>query len=119
MLSKPEYIGHTVNFRAHKESYKSKKMVPNPEEDWLIFENTHEAIIDQETWELVQKLRQTKRRTDTVNEANPLTGLMFCADCGERMYNRRAKIMTKYGVERIQDVYECVYRLCQKPHNVL
>lgn len=107
MLSKPEYIGHTVNFRAHKESYKSKKMVPNPEEDWLIFENTHEAIIDPETWELVQKLRQTKRRTDTVNEANPLTGLMFCADCGERMYNRRAKIMTKYSIERIQDVYEC------------
>lgn len=53
ILSKPEYIGHTVNFRSHKESYKDKGSIPNPQEEWLIFENTHEAIIDKETWELV------------------------------------------------------------------
>lgn len=57
ILSKPEYIGHTVNFRSHKESYKDKGSVRNPQEEWLIFENTHEAIIDKETWELVEKLR--------------------------------------------------------------
>ena len=54
ILSKPEYMGHTVNFRSHKQSYKDKNAVMNPKEDWLIFENTHEAIVDAETWELAQ-----------------------------------------------------------------
>ena len=91
ILSKPEYMGHTVNFRSRKVSYKDKRSVPNPKEDWLIFENTHEAIVDKETWELAQKLRKTPRRIDTLGEANPLTGLVFCADCGEKMYNHRQK----------------------------
>ncbi len=59
ILSKPEYMGHTVNFRSHKQSYKDKNAVMNPKEDWLIFEDTHEAIVDRETWELAQKLRKT------------------------------------------------------------
>ena len=63
----------------------------NPPEDWLIFENTHEAIVDAETWELAQKLRKTPRRHDTLGEANPLTGLLYCADCGEKMYNHRSR----------------------------
>lgn len=91
ILSKPEYIGHTVNFRTSKLSYKDKRIHKNPQEDWLIFENTHEAIVDKETWELVQKLRKTRRRKDTFGEANPLTGLVFCADCGARMYNHRCR----------------------------
>ena len=107
ILAKPEYIGHTVNFRTHKESYKSKKIIPNPPEEWLIFENTHEPIVDQETWELAQKLRTTVRRTDTVQEANPLTGLMVCADCGGRMFNHRSTYMTKSEGEKIHDIYEC------------
>ena len=89
MLAKPEYMGHTVNFRAYKPSYKDKKMIKRPSEEWLIFENTHEAIVDPETWKLAQRSRQTVRRTDTTGEANPLTGLMFCADCGGRMYNHK------------------------------
>ena len=48
---------HTVNFRTHKESYKDKQAVHNAPEDWLVFENTHEAIVDKATWELAQKLR--------------------------------------------------------------
>ena len=91
ILSKPEYMGHTVNFRSHKVSYKDKRSVQNPKEDWLIFENTHEAIVDKETWELAQKLRKTPRRIDTFGEANPLTGLVFCADCGEKMNNHRSR----------------------------
>lgn len=91
ILSKPEYMGHTVNFRSHKESYKDKTSVPNPKEDWLIFEDTHEAIVDKETWELAQKLRKTPRRIDTIGEANPLTGLLYCADCGAKMYNHRSR----------------------------
>ena len=105
ILSKPEYMGHTVNFRSHKESYKEKQTVRHAPEDWLIFENTHEAIIDRATWELVQKLRGTPRRIDTLGEANPLTGLVFCADCGAKMYNQRTR-----GSETKpypSDAYEC------------
>ena len=88
-LSKPEYMGHTVNFRSHKESYKDKQPIYHTPEDWLIFENTHEAIVDKETWELAQKLRQTPRRHEPFEEANPFTGLLYCADCGEKLYNHR------------------------------
>ena len=83
------YLGHLVNFRYEKPSFKSKKFVERPKEDWLIFENHHDAIVDQETWELAQKMRGTKRRRDTIGEANPLTGLVFCHDCGGKMYNNR------------------------------
>ena len=118
ILSKPEYMGHTVNFRTSKESYKSKKIIYKPPEEWMIFENTHEAIVDKETWELAQKLRQTVRRTDTTKEANPLTGLMYCADCGERMYNHRAKYMTKSEGEKLQDNYECAAYSRSQPRSV-
>ena len=91
ILSRPEYAGHTVNFRSVKPSYKSKRQVKVPEKDWLIFKHTHKPIVPQETWDLVQKLRLTKRRTDTWGEANPLTGLVFCADCGKHLYNHRGK----------------------------
>ena len=101
ILAKPEYMGHTVNFRAHKPSYKDKKMIKHSPEEWLIFENTHEAIVDPETWKLAQKSRQTVRRTDTTGEANPLTGLLFCADCGGKMYNhKRGKQDYKKGAQR-------------------
>lgn len=105
ILSKPEYMGHTVNFRSHKESYKDKQPIFHAPEDWLIFEDTHEAIVNKGTWELVQKLRGTPRRIDTLGEANPLTGLVFCADCGAKMYNQRTR-----GSETKpypSDAYEC------------
>lgn len=101
ILAKPEYLGHTVNFRTSQKSYKDKR-VKNAPEDWLIFENTHEAIIDKATWEQVQEIRQTVRRTDTTGEANPLTGLMFCADCGAKMYNHRNR-----NAQFLNDNYNC------------
>ena len=106
ILSKPEYMGHTVNFRSHKQSYKDKNPVMNPKEVWLIFENTHEAIVDKETWELAQKLRKTPRRHDTLGEANPLTGLLFCADCGAKMTNHRSKGGTESSPYP-SDFYDC------------
>ena len=110
ILAKPEYMGHTVNFRSHKQSYKDKTPVMNPKEDWLIFENTHEAIVDKETWELAQKLRKTPRRNDTLGEANPLTGLLFCADCGAKMYNQRTRGSDTKPYP--SDAYECsTYKL--------
>ncbi len=110
ILAKPEYMGHTVNFRSHKQSYKDKNPVMNPKEDWLIFENTHEAIVDKETWELAQQLRKTPRRHDTIGEANPLTGLLFCADCGAKMYNQRTRGSDSKPYP--SDAYECsAYKL--------
>lgn len=110
ILSKPEYMGHTVNFRSHKESYKDKQPVYHTPDQWLIFENTHEAIVDRPTWELVQKLRGTPRRVDTLGEANPLTGLVFCADCGAKMYNQRTRGGGKKPYP--SDAYECsTYKL--------
>ena len=89
ILAKPEYMGHTVNFRSYKKSYKDKRGIIKPQDEWLIFENTHEAIVDKKTWELVQRIRKTVHRTDNTDEANPLTGLLYCADCGAKMYNQR------------------------------
>ena len=110
ILAKPEYMGHTLNFRSHKQSYKDKNPVMNPKEDWLIFENTHEAIVDKETWELAQQLRKTPRRHDTIGEANPLTGLLFCADCGAKMYNQRTRGSDSKPYP--SDAYECsAYKL--------
>lgn len=105
MLTKPEYMGHTVNFRSSKKSYRDKR-VKNDPSDWLIFENTHEAIVDPETWQLAQQVKRTVRRTDTTGVANPLTGLVFCADCGAKMYNHRGK-RKKDGREYGTDFYNC------------
>ena len=106
ILAKPEYMGHTVNFRTHKQSYKDRTAIKIPQEEWLIFENTHEAIVDKETWELAQKLRKTPRRIDTWGEANPLTGLLYCADCGAKMMNHRSKGGTE-GRPYPSDFYDC------------
>jgi len=114
MIAKPEYAGHTVNFRSYKDSYKDKRPKETPKEDWVIFENTHPAIVDQETWETAQRCRKIVRRTDSHGEANPLTGLVFCADCGAKLYNHRQPYPKKYKNERgydctrsPRDVYSC------------
>ena len=126
ILSHPEYMGHTVNFRSYKENYKDKKRIMRPPEEWLIFENTHEAIVDEETWHLAQKLRKTVRRSDHRAEPNPLTGLVYCADCGAKMYNKRGvKQGKKYNLSVEPetaywpyDFYECsTYKLTYNKDN--
>ena len=89
ILERPEYMGDTVNFRSHKESYKDKKAVKNNSDEILVFQDTHEAIIDRRTWYMVQELRKTVRRTDTNGEGSLLTGKLYCADCGGKMHYRR------------------------------
>ena len=106
ILERPEYMGHTVNFRSSKKSYRDKR-VKNAPEDWLVFENTHEAIVDPETWKLAQQVKRTVRRTDTTGVANPFTGLVFCADCGAKMYNHRGRHTKPGGREYGSDTYNC------------
>ena len=91
ILTKPEYLGYTVNFRTSSRSYKERKNIINPPEQWAVFEGTQEPLVDLETWQLCQRLLETPRRFDTIGESNPLTGLVFCADCGAKMYNHRAR----------------------------
>ena len=89
ILKKREYLGHTVNFKTSKH-FKDKKSHYVDESDWVIFENTHEAIIDQDTFDNVQRIRgNVKRYPDGWGEAAPLTGLLYCADCGSKMYVHR------------------------------
>ena len=114
ILSRPEYLGYTVNFRTSSKSYKEKKNIINSPDKWAVFEDTQEPIIDPYTYQLAQKLIGTPRRHDTLGEANPLTGLVFCADCGAKMYNHRAKpFIDKYGKKRPGfDGYDCsAYKL--------
>lgn len=93
ILENLEYTGCTVNFKSYKKSYKSKRRIDVPREDWVIFENTQEAIIDKQTFETVQKIRAAKRRPTDMGEMSPLSGLVFCADCGKKMYLCRCTTM--------------------------
>ena len=90
ILNRIEYMGHTVNFKTYKRSFREKNRRTAPQEEWKVFENTHEAIIDKMTWDNAQRLKRTIRRGDRNREANPLTGLMYCGTCGAKMYNDRS-----------------------------
>lgn len=101
ILQTPEYLGHTINFKYYKKSYKSKKYYISDKEDWVVFENTQEPIIDQATFDTVQKLREHKRRPSDMGEPSPLSGMLYCADCGKRMY------LTRSVCERHTDHFVC------------
>lgn len=89
ILKKQEYLGHTVNFKTQKH-FKDKKSHYVSQDNWVIFEDTQEPIIDQMTYDLVQKIRShVKRYPDGWGEVHPLTGLLYCADCGAKMYVHR------------------------------
>ena len=117
ILARVEYAGHTSNFKTRRENFKSKKATIVPKEERLLFENTHEAIVSQEVFDTVQKLRKTTRRINYLGESNPLTGIAFCSDCGAKLYNHRKsrpavhKKHQKNGKEYVekkpQDIYQC------------
>lgn len=85
ILERMDYLGHTVNFKTHIKSYKNRKKIDNSPEQWKIFENTHEAIIGRETFEIVQKIRAGKCRPTKMGEMPMFSGLLYCADCGSKM----------------------------------
>ena len=86
ILSKQEYCGDTVNFRSTTKSFKNKTKIERPQEEWKIFPNTHPAIIEREVFELVQELRQHRRRPTKSGIVSPFSGLLYCADCGQKLY---------------------------------
>lgn len=86
ILSRQEYCGDTINFRTRTKSFKNKKIIKNPTEDWAIFENTHPAIIDRETFGIVQQLRKHKRRPTRRGITSMFSEVIFCADCKRKLY---------------------------------
>lgn len=97
-----EYLGHTVNFKTSRKSYKSKKKLENPPEDRRVFENTNPAIIEQAQWDRVQELRKNKRRPTKTGRTSMFSGLLYCADCGAKLY-----YCTANGFEERQNHFVC------------
>ena len=122
ILGREEYLGHTVNLRTRTKSYKDKRKVDNLKEDWLVFKNTHEAIIDQETFDIVQKMRSHKRSNqrykNRASHENLFAGLVFCGTCGRKHY-----FCPQEKNELNHDHYKCSgYRKpidgCENPHYI-
>ncbi|NLO21928.1 MAG: recombinase family protein [Syntrophomonadaceae bacterium] len=94
ILSDVSYLGHTVNMRYTTVSYKNKKQIERPESEWLKFESTHEPLISQELWDIVQDIRKHKKRPPKqMNTPNLFSGLVFCADCNGTLVLHRAHTM--------------------------
>ena len=89
ILDQTAYAGHTVNFQTAVKSYKTKKQIRLPKEEWIIYRNTQEPIIDEKTFETVQQMRKVKRARTKYNEPNMFSGLLYCADCGNHLTIQR------------------------------
>lgn len=86
ILERPEYTGCTVNFKTYSKSHKLKKRLQNTPENYRIFPNTQSAIIEEKVFERVQGLRANKRRPTKTGRQGLFSGLLYCADCGEKLY---------------------------------
>jgi hypothetical protein len=106
-----EYLGHTVNFKTEKVSYKSRKVKQKSPDEWVIFENTQEPIIDENTFMIVRNLRRGRVRRTSLGESPLFSGLLFCADCGKKM-NFQRKQGTPAGKERFFCSAYLQYREC-------
>ena len=91
ILDREEYLGKVINFRTKRKSYKTKKSVDNPRSEWAIFDNAHEPIIDEETFDIVKRIRKTRRVRNSLGEMPTLSGMLYCADCGAKLYQVRGK----------------------------
>ena len=109
LLTRVEYLGHTANFKTYRKSYKNKKQMHNDRSERQIFENTHEPIIDQETFDIVQKIRDGRRRLTPMGEMPILSGMLFCADCGTKLYQVRGR-----GWEHSKEYFVCATYRKQK-----
>ena len=91
ILDKQEYLGHTINFKTRRKSYKIKKKIDNDPSEWKVFKNKHEAIIDEDTFQTVQRIRNGRRKRTPLGEMPILSGMVYCADCGAKLYQVRSK----------------------------
>jgi len=89
ILARQEYLGHTITAKTYKVSYKCKKTRKNPEGKRYFFPNTHEPLVDEETFALAQKRATTRHRPTKSEEIDLFSGLLFCGDCGYKMYLQR------------------------------
>jgi DNA invertase Pin-like site-specific DNA recombinase len=102
ILTRKEYLGHTITAKTYKVSYKSKKTRKNPEDKQFFFPNTHEALIDEATFELAQKRIATRTRPTKSDEIDLFSGLLFCGDCGYKLY-----LMKGAGTPERKHSYTC------------
>lgn len=102
ILERPEYTGCTVNFKTYSKSHKLKKRLQNAPENYRIFPNTQPAIIEEKVFERVQELRANKRRPTKTGKQGLFSGLLYCADCGEKLY-----FCTTNSFSPNQDHYVC------------
>lgn len=102
ILTRKEYLGHTITAKSYKVSYKSKKTRRNPEDKQFFFPNTHEPLVDEETFALAQKRIATRHRPTKSNEIDIFSGLLFCADCGYKMYLQKGA-----GTPERKHAYTC------------
>ena len=117
ILERVEYLGHTVNFKTSKPSFKSKKKVWNNPSEWVIFENTQEAIIEESVFLVVQNIRQARRRPTKMGDMGMFSGLVYCADCGGKMYLCRANHFKPEQEYYICSTYRKDRSLC-KTHSI-
>ena len=94
LLENEIYLGNTVNMKYSTKSYKDKRWVEHSREECLVFKDTHPALITQEVWDIVQRVRKNRRRPTKMEEQNKYSGLVFCADCGSNMVLHRARTMS-------------------------
>ena len=94
ILCNETYLGHTVNCQTTTVSFKDKRVIERPKSEQYRYENTHEAIIDQRTWDMAQQVRAGKRRRNSMQEIPKYSGLLFCADCGSKLYFARGKTIS-------------------------
>jgi len=115
ILDNLEYTGVAVMQKIGRKSYKDKKPFTRPEEEWVIHENAHEAIISKETFETAKRLRQGRRRQSKTGDLGVLNGLIFCEDCGGKLHLKRARKTGKDGVQIEYCYYECRNsRVCRR-----
>ncbi|WP_101773822.1 recombinase family protein [Peptostreptococcus faecalis] len=118
MLERVEYLGHTVNFRTKKQSYKSKKKIFNDPSEWAIFENTQEPIIDESVFLIVQNIRQSRCRPNKMGEMGMFSGLLFCADCGATMYQCRTNYFKPEQEYYLCSTYRKDRTICNNTHSI-
>ena len=102
ILDRQEYIGDTINFKTTTRSYKDKTRVNLPKEDRKIFKNTHEPIIDEYTWNIAKQLRNNRQKRAKSGKKSIFSGLLFCNDCGKKMYFQSPVVDLK-----AKDHYRC------------